>query len=385
MGAELYRHEPAFRGYVDACAELLAGELGMDLRSVLYPGPGQHARAAAMLDQTWLTQPALFVTEYALARVLMDWGVRPAAMCGHGIGEYAAACLAGVMSLADTLHLVAVRGWLSQQQRSGAMLAVSASEAEVAGYLGEQVWLAAVNASNQVVLSGPADAISELVTRLDAAGVRHTSLRTPHALHSGLAEPAVGPLTGEIAARARTKPKIRYLSNVTGDWISEEQVLDPDYWGRQLREPVRFADAAEKICALPGAIMVETGPGDTLRGLVAAASHGYGVTVAPALPRRAEADTGASTGTGTGTGASTGTGAADALLSEAVGRLWLAGAGIDWAAFAGPGRRRRVRLPTYPFQRTRHWVDQPGGALGALVTGASAAGPPPARPAELDL
>ena len=370
MGAGLYQHEPAFRGHVDACSELLAGELGMDLRSVLYPEPDQRTRATAMLDQTWLTQPALFVTEYALARVLMDWGVRPAAMCGHDIGEYVAACLAGVMSLADALHLVAARGWLSQQQRSGAMLAVSASEAEVTRYLGDQVSVAAVNASDQVVLSGPADALGELVSRLDAAGVRHASLQTPHAFHSELAEPAVAPLTGEIATRTREKPKIRYVSNVTGDWITEEQVLDPGYWGRQLRETVRFADAAEKICALPGAVMVEAGPGDTLRGLAAAASRGRGVTVAPTLPRRTDAGPDAG---------------ADALLFEAVGRLWLAGAGIDWAALAGPERRRRVRLPTYPFQRTRHWVDQPSGPLAALVAGASAAGPPPGRPAELDL
>jgi len=274
-------------------------------------------------------------------------------MCGHDIGEYVAACLAGVMSLADALHLVAARGWLSQQQRSGAMVAVSASEAEVARYLGEQVSVAAVNASSQVVLSGPADAIGELVSRLDAAGVRHAGVRTPHALHSGLAEPAVGPLTGEVAARARRKPEIRYVSNVTGDWITEEQVLDPGYWGRQLRDTVRFADAAEKVCALPGAIMVEAGPGDTLRGLLTAASHGHGANVAPTLPRSTDASAGA----------------ADALLFEAVGRLWLAGAGIDWAAFAGPGRRRRARLPTYPFQRGRHWVDQPGGLPAALITG----------------
>jgi phthiocerol/phenolphthiocerol synthesis type-I polyketide synthase E len=353
MGAELYRYEPAFREHVDACCDLLADDLGLDLRGVLYPGPDQRERAAALLDQTWLTQPALFVTEYALARVLMDWGVHPAAMCGHSIGEYVAACLAEVMSLADALHLVAARGRLSQQQRRGAMVAVFAPEAGVAGYLNEKVSLAAVNASDQVVLSGSAAAISGLIRRLDAAGLQHARLRTSHAFHSGLTEPAVGPLTDEIAARARRPPKIPYVSNVTGDWVSEEQVTDPGYWGRQLRETVRFAAAAEKICALPGALMVEAGPGDTLRGLVAAAGNGGGVTVLPALPRRTSADP------------------ADVTFLEAIGRLWLAGAGIDWAAFTGPGRRRRVRLPTYPFQRTRHWVDQPSGPLAALVADAS--------------
>ncbi|MFI7637614.1 amino acid adenylation domain-containing protein [Nonomuraea sp. NPDC049400] len=323
MGAGLYRSEKVFREAVDACSGILQPYLGLDLRQALYGEAGD-------LDQTWLTQPALFVTEYALARTLIERGVRPAMMAGHSIGEYVAACLAGVFTLEDALRLVAARGRLVQSLPAGSMLAVPLPESEVGDLLGEDVSLAAVNTPELCVLAGPEQAIAELEQRLVRQGVACRALRTSHAFHSAMLDPVLDAFAAEVASVELGTPGLPYLSNVTGGWVSGAETKDPAYWVRHLRETVRFADCAGALVAA-GAAVAEIGPGRTLATLVR--RQGGRTTVTPL----AEPDSG------------------QAALLESIGRLWVSGAAVGWTVFGPPGRR--VPLPTYPFERRRYWVE----------------------------
>ena len=216
MGSELYQVESTFREQVDTCAEILRPHLGLDLRRVLYPNEAQAGEAAARLKQTASAQPALFVIEYSLARLWMAWGVQPQAMVGHSIGEYVAACLAGVLSLEDALALVAARGRLMQQLPRGAMLAVPLSEVEVQPCLGSDLSLAAINSPDLCVVSGRDDAVTELQSRLAARGVECRRLETSHAFHSGMMDPILQPFTEQVRKVKLNPPQINYLSNLTG-------------------------------------------------------------------------------------------------------------------------------------------------------------------------
>ncbi|MGW2157746.1 amino acid adenylation domain-containing protein [Nonomuraea sp. NPDC001699] len=321
MGAGLYRSGGVFRAVVDSAAAILEPFLGLDLREALYGEAGD-------LDQTWLTQPALFVTEYALARTLIERGVRPSMMAGHSIGEYVAACLSGVLTLEDALRLVAARGRLVQGLPPGSMLAVPLPEDEVRGLLGEELSLAAVNAPGSCVVAGPGDAVAALEQRLAGRGVTCRALRTSHAFHSSMLDPVLDAFAAEVASVRLRAPEVPYLSNVTGGWVSDAEAADPGYWVRHLREAVRFADCAQALVTA-GATVAEVGPGRTLSTLV---RRQGGRSVA--LLTEPEGG--------------------PAALLEGVGRLWVAGADVDWAAFAPPGRR--ASLPTYPFERRSYWI-----------------------------
>ncbi|GGT00805.1 non-ribosomal peptide synthetase/type I polyketide synthase [Nonomuraea spiralis] len=321
MGAGLYRSENVFRDVVDTGAAVLEPLLGLDLRDALY---GE----AADLDQTWLTQPALFVTEYALARTLIGRGLRPSMMAGHSIGEYVAACLSGVLTLEDALRLVAARGRLVQGLPPGSMLAVPLPEAEVLGLLGDELSLAAVNTPETCVVAGPDEAVAGLERRLAERGVACRPLRTSHAFHSAMLDPVLDAFAAEVASVRLGVPEVPYLSNVTGGWVTGAETADPGYWVRHLRETVRFADCAHALVTA-GAAVAEAGPGRTLSTLVRRQGG-------QAVALLAEPEGGPAT------------------LLEGVGRLWVTGADVDWTAFAPPGRR--VPLPTYPFERRSHWI-----------------------------
>ncbi|MGK5631062.1 type I polyketide synthase, partial [Streptomyces sp. URMC 123] len=349
MGRGLYATEPGYRAVVDECAELLAPELGEDLRATLFPEPADAERAAERLAATRLAQPALFVTEYALARLLADWGIRPAAMLGHSVGEFVAACLSGVVALPDALRLVALRGALVQRCAPGAMAAVPRGEERVLELLREHpdLSVAAVNSPSQTVVSGPAEAVERLVRRLADEGVEARRLRTAHAFHSALLDPVVEEFVAALREVRLHSPAVPWLSNVTGTWITAEQATDPRYWGRHLREPVRFADGLRALREAPGRPLVEVGPGATLRGLAAqGAGRGPGGAGAPAAPA----------GPVVATLGSDHAAADGRPVLEAVGQLWTRGVGVDWEAFAADERRRRVPLPTYPFERQRFLV-----------------------------
>ena len=271
MGRELYRHEGLFREQVDYCCEYLKQHLGFDLRDVLYPSEENTDQAAVRLKQTSVTQPALFVVEFALARVWMSWGVKPRAMIGHSIGEYVAACLAGVLTLEDALALVALRGKLMQSLPEGAMLSVALSEDELRGLLSPQLSLAVINGPSLSVASGPAEAIAELQDRLAGMNVACRRLVTSHAFHSRMMEPVLEEFRTQVARVKLNEPSIPYLSNLTGTWVQASEVTEPGYWARHLRQTVRFAAGARELLGDgngANSVLLEVGPGRTLSSLV---------------------------------------------------------------------------------------------------------------------
>ncbi len=359
MARGLYKSEPVFREELDRCFEILEPLLERDLRGVLYledggPDSGQAGPAgpdlrallgrsgspASELSRVSLAQPALFAVEYALARLWMAWGIAPRAMLGYSLGEYVAACLAGVMPLADALRVVALRARLLEDLPAGAMLAVPLPEDEARALAGEELSLSAVNGPGVSILAGPAAAVAAVEERLAANGVVCRRLQTSHAFHSAMMRPLAEPLARLMAGIPLRAPEIPYLSNVTGSWITAEQATDPDYWVRHLLEPVRFGDGLAELWREAGQVLLEVGPGRSLSSLALQHPEAEGGRVAvsslrPAHERRPD----------------------EAFLLAALGRLWLAGVPVDWQGFRGDERRRRLRLPTYPFERRRYWVE----------------------------
>ncbi|HEX6199631.1 MAG TPA: beta-ketoacyl synthase N-terminal-like domain-containing protein, partial [Thermoanaerobaculia bacterium] len=353
MGEALYREEPVFRDALDRAAEVLAPELGLDLRELLYGGTGGRLEEAEeRLAETALTQPVLFAVEHAMAELWMSWGVAPAALLGHSLGEYVAATRAGVFRQEDALRLVAARGRLMGSRPGGAMLGVRLGEEALAAYLGEggPVELAAVNAPDACVVSGPGEAVAALRERLEAEGVGCRPLHTSHAFHSGVMEAVVGPFR-ELVARVELRaPEVPFVSNVTGDWITAAEATDPGYWARQLRSPVRFAAGLSAVAGgseetAAGWALLEVGPGRTLTTLARRHPTAVGArALVPSTrePRQAGSDR-------------------ERALS-ALGALWVAGVEVDWrachAGAEGRVRRRRVSLPTYPFERRSFWIGE---------------------------
>ncbi len=340
MARELYRNEPVFREHIDFCAERLTSYLNLDLREVLYPNEAQEGEAGRLLDQTFITQPALFCIEYALAQLWMSWGVSPTAMIGHSIGEYVAACLAGVFSLEDALGLVATRGQLMQSLPSGSMLAVMLSEKETRALLQNGLALAAVNGAKSCVVSGASDAIQALHDQLKQQDVYSQLLHTSHAFHSGMMEPILEPFSECVRKVKLNAPVIPFMSNVTGAWITLAQATDATYWSSHLRQTVRFADGLGDLLTDSERILLEVGPGQTLTALVKQHSAQLGnQVVISSLPRAREAHT------------------ETKFLLTSIARFWLAGGQINWDGFYASEQRRRIPLPTYPFERQRYYIE----------------------------
>jgi acyl transferase domain-containing protein/acyl carrier protein len=342
MAGGLYRHHPGFRRELDACCEAFTPHLGLDLRSRLLPA-GEDAGAARALDETHLAQPALFAVEYALARLWMAAGLSPEAMIGHSVGEYVAACLADVLRLEDALALVALRGRLMQALPRGAMLAVPLPPGEVEGLLTPGLALAAVNAPAICVVSGPEAAIEALASILRERGTETRRLRTSHAFHSPMMDPVLEPFAEAVGRVSLGTPRLRYVSNLTGDWIRESEARDPAYWARHLRAPVRFAEGLGRILEEPELALLEVGPGQSLGGLVRQhPARSTRHTVLASLPR-----------------AGTPAEREHPFILATAARLWISGARIEWSALSEQGSPRRVPLPTYPFERQRYWVERP--------------------------
>ena len=336
MCAELYATEPVFAAAVDRCAELLQPHFGRDVREMLRIGTDGE------LSETSVAQPVLFVTEYALAVLWMSWGVQPTAMIGHSIGEYVAAHLAGVFSLEDALMLVAARGRLMQDMPAGDMLAVRLAPADLKPRLSAGAEIAAVNAPALCSVSGTREAIEALTVELEQAGIEHRALHTSHAFHSAMMEPALVPFREIVARVAMAAPRRPYVSNVTGTWIRAEQATSPDYWVSHLRNAVLFADGVTTLSADPAVQFLEVGAGNALTSLARLTlGRDAALRVTASLPHPREARSELET------------------MLSAVGRMWVNGASIDWAGVHAEESLQRVPLPTYPFERKRHWVDAP--------------------------
>ncbi|GCF09960.1 non-ribosomal peptide synthetase/type I polyketide synthase [Dictyobacter arantiisoli] len=344
MGRDLYRTEAVFRAELDRCAELLRSYLGVDLREALYlSDESKREEFSQRLTQTWLTQPALFAVEYALAKQWESWGVHPAAMIGHSIGEYVAACLAGVFSLEDALQLVTARGRLMQQLPEASMLAITLPAQELQALLTGRLSIAAINTHTQCVVAGPTVEIEGLMRQLQSREINCRLLHTSHAFHSILVEPIVDEYVALVRSIQLHSPQRPYISNVTGTWISAEEATDPDYWGLHIRQPVLFAAGIEKILQADLAVLLEVGPGRTLSTFARHQSQAFSgrsdYTIVPSLRRPTE------------------TLSDDEFMLTSLGRLWLAGVSIAWDEFHADELCYRVPLPAYPFERQRYWID----------------------------
>ncbi|GJL56403.1 MAG: hypothetical protein NPIRA02_35350 [Nitrospirales bacterium] len=352
MAADLYRQEPVFREEVDRCVSVLKPHIACDLTAILYPPEENHVQASAQLQQTAMTQSALFVIEYALAKLWMHWGVHPQAMLGHSIGEYVAACLAGVFSLKDAMFLVAVRGQLLQRLPQGSMLAVATAESQIRSAMSPDCDLAAVNGEATCVVSGTTQAIEALERWFENDGIATRRLHVSHAFHSRMVEPIL-PEFFETCKKVSFKtPHMPFISNVTGTWITNDDAVDPHYWVRHMRQTVRFADGVRVLLSELPTVILEVGPGETL-SLLARREHSLGEwsresctdssigshVFASSLPHPRKCDDSA------------------LHLWKTVGRLWLAGVPVDWSRLYDHTPCRRVPLPTYPFERQRYWFD----------------------------
>ncbi len=340
MGLDLYRTEPVFRGQVDLCLRLLEPHVEADLRRYLFPVPEEMEEASRLLERTSIALPVLFTIEYAQARLWMSWGVRPQAMLGHSLGEYVTACLAGVMSLEDALAMVALRGRLFDTLPEGGMLAVPLPEAEVLTLIGTELSIAAVNGPAFCVVSGLAEDIARAREMFESRGVDARRLRIAAAGHSSVVEPILREFGDFLATLSLSPPSIPYVSNVTGTWMTEADAIDPSYWVRHLRQTVRFGDGAAVLLAEGERIFLEVGPGQTLSTLVMQhPDRAPGQTVMNSMrhPQDQQSDVG--------------------FLLQILGKLWLAGAAVDWDGFHAGEHRRRLRLPTYPFERQLYWVE----------------------------
>ncbi|MEU3755400.1 beta-ketoacyl synthase N-terminal-like domain-containing protein [Streptomyces olivoreticuli] len=331
MGAELYRDHPVYRDAVDRCATILRPVLGRDLRTALY----EHADPGSV--DAFL---ALVVTEYALAVTLMEQGVRPDALIGHSLGEYTAATLAGVMSLEEILPLVAERIRLIASA-GGATVGVALGEEELRGYLTDDLSLAAVNGPAACTVAGREEAVAELERRLLADEVTFRRLRMPAAAHSHVLDSVLGAFEDALATVTLRPPRIPFVTNVTGTWITDEQATSRKHWIDHTRRTVRFADGIASVWERGNPLLVEIGPGDVLAKLAAARlGDEPPVTVATMRHAKAERPDGQ-------------------VLAEALGLLWTAGAEVDLTAAGDPVEARRVPLPGYAFDRRRHWIDAP--------------------------
>ena len=372
MALELYQNESAFKKQLDYCGELLKTYLGLDLIAALYPsgsggatsnGTDASAQGSAStidlrkmlrreansdskgtteFDKTILAQPAVFAIEYALARLFMSWGIQPESMIGYSIGEYVAACLAGVISPEDALYLVAKRAEIIQSLPGGEMLAVPVSEHELSSFLSDGVSISAVNTPSLCIVSGTQERIRDLEKQLAERGLLCRKVQTTHAFHSSMMDPAFDLLVREVKSVKLKRPKLPYISNVTGTWVTESQATDPTYWARHMCAAVRFGDGIAPLLENEDRIFLEIGPGHSLGSILLqhpASKKRDDLLVLASLRHQYERYSD------------------EAFILTTLGKLWLAGAEPDWNGLYPGQRRYRVPLPTYPFERKRYWIE----------------------------
>jgi amino acid adenylation domain-containing protein len=338
MGKGLYATESVFRDAVDECRDGFAHELDADLASLLFPKPGDEAAANEQLKETRFTQPALFTVEYALARLWMSLGVSPKVLVGHSVAEFVCACIAGALEVPDAIRLVALRGRLMGSMPPGSMLSVRAGAEAITRRLPAEVQLAASNAPNLCVVAGPKDAVAAFASTLEKDNIVTKLLQTSHAFHSSMMEPIVAEFMDAVARVRWRAPRIPIVSTCLGDWMTTERIASPEYWGKQLRMAVLFSNAISKLVEPAGRVFLEVGPKDVLSTLTRQhASPKQRPFIIPTL-------------------GGTGDDELPAFL-RAVGGLWKLGVSLDFDAFHAGENRRRVPLPTYPFERTSHWLE----------------------------
>jgi phthiocerol/phenolphthiocerol synthesis type-I polyketide synthase E len=345
MGRGLYAEDPVYRATLDRCADFLKPVLGLDLRDLLFANADSDS-AELRLASTQFAQPAIFSVSYALARLWMSRGVLPQGMLGHSVGEFVAACLAGVMTLEQALTVIATRGKIMQALPRGSMLVVPAALHAFERHLEKDISIAAINAPSAFVVSGPEAAVSRLNRTLLETGITCFELHTSHAFHSEMMAAAVEPFV-EVMKRLDLKsPTIPFVSNVSGTWITPDEATDPHYWGRHLRQTVRFSEGLKALLDKEPSCLLEVGPGRTLTTLARQnMAANSGISLLASLSK------------------SDGTNSEVRSLNETLAELWTAGASIDWQKCYQGEQRTKASLPAYPFERQRYWLDSPAAPV----------------------
>lgn len=340
MGKALYKHENVFRTAVDQCSEILLKAFNFDIRSIIYPennSPDEEER----LKDTQFTQPALFVVEYALSQLWMSWGIQPTLLCGHSIGEFVAAHLAGIFSLKDALLLVAIRGKLVSNLPEGSMLSVRTSYENLSQLLPKNLSIAAVNSDQLCVVSGEDKAVEEFSQFLGEKEIPFKLLLTSHAFHSTMMDPVLEEFEAKVKKMTLNVPRRPIISTVTGTWLSDAEATDPKYWSDHLRATVRFSDAMETALGLEDIVLLEVGPGRTLTTLSQQKKRTKSASSIASLVAPNDNENSYHT------------------VLSALGQLWMKGIEPDWQAFYKDESRQKVWLPAYVFDRKLCWVDPP--------------------------
>ncbi len=343
MARDLYETEPVFAEWMDRGLDHLAPQLDYDIRALWLPEPGQEDEAAQRLKKPSVQLPLIAIVEYALAQLWMGWGVKPAAMVGHSMGENVAACLAGVMTFENLIDLVLLRGRLFDEVPAGGMLSISATLARITPLLGDDLDIASVNAPELMAVSGPQAALDAMAERLAAADIECQRIAIDIAAHSRMLEPILARYRAFLASLDLQAPQMPFVSDRTGEMITAEQATDPDYWVGQLRNTVNFADCITTLAAPRKRVFLEVGPGKALSALAQMNPSLAAGQVVSTLrhPDQEIAD--------------------DAYFISVIGRLWACGVEADWTQIWGEAKRNRVVLPTYRFQRSRYFIE-PGKA-----------------------
>ncbi|UMB72155.1 type I polyketide synthase [Mycobacterium paraterrae] len=334
MARGLYDHEPLFAEHFDQCAAGFNEELGVDLRAEIFEGTARN------LERTDRTQPALFTVEYALAKLIESYGVQPAALAGHSIGEYIAGTIAGVFDIETAIKVVSMRARLMHAAPRGVMVAVALSPEAVAEYLNGDVDIATINEPGGCVVAGSEEGIRQFSERLSEKGIVARRVRTSHAFHSRLMDSMIPEFTGFLSRQTLREPQIPLLSNVTGTWMAAGEATNPQTWARQVRATVRFSDEVDVLLGDPNRVLVEVGPGGTLTSS-ASRHHRWSAGHSAVRLMRHHAQNRDDR---------------DAFLL-ALGQLWSAGVEVDWSPLRGGQSAQLVTLPGYPFERQRHWIE----------------------------
>ncbi len=338
MGFDLYESEPVYRAVVDEGLEILRTQEALDLRSVLFPEDPDVV--VAEMERPSVGLPALFITQMALARLLERWGIIPDAVIGHSVGEYAAACISGVIEFEDALRLVALRGRLFEALPEGGMLSIALAEDQLRGYLSNDLEIAAVNSTELCVVSGPTGPLSDLEARLASHDVDTARVKIAVAAHSSMVDEMLEPYRQFVGGLKLRPPRVPFASNLSGTWLTAEEAVSPEHWAQHVRKTVRFDDGLKMVFEEPNRVLIEVGPGRTLSNL--ARQHTARTSAQPVLstmrhPHESSND--------------------QEILLNALGQAWSLGAEVDWQAYYEKEDRCRISLPTYPFERVRHWID----------------------------
>jgi amino acid adenylation domain-containing protein len=349
MGSRLYQGETCFREAVDRCVVGLVPHLGCDLRDFLFPSQRDSERASESLNNTFYTQPAIFTISYAIALQMQHWGIGPSAFVGHSIGEFVAATLAGIMGLDDALRLVATRGRLMQKLPAGSMLTVRLPVETIIEQLPVGMDVAAINGPQLTVVAGPSPLVNGFADKLAADGIACRLLHTSHAFHSSMMDEMVEPFLQTVKTVPLSEPRIPLVSSVTGEWARPGELTDPGYWARHVRSTVQFSKAVQVLLAEPGQVLLECGPRRTCVALALQHRPKNPTRIIGTMPEGAEP--------------------ADEHhdILAALGSLWLQGCDLSWSAYHQHEIRRRVGLPSYPFQRRRYWLDPGVAATGTAA------------------